>query len=80
MGRSKLGIGEPLDLAQGRFVNASIGARLSRGAVGFSLDIANLADARGNRFAFGNPFGVASGDQITPMVPRRVRIGIDARF
>jgi iron complex outermembrane recepter protein len=80
VGASRLGIGDPLDLAQGRYVNASIGARLSRGPVGLSLDIANLADARGNRFAFGNPFGVASGDQITPMVPRRVRIGIDARF
>lgn len=80
VGVSKLGIGDPLNLSQGRYVNASIGARLSRGAIGLSLDIANLADARGNRFAFGNPFGVANGDQITPMVPRRLRLGIDARF
>ena len=80
VGASKLGIGDPLDLSQGRYVNASIGARVSRGAIGLSFDIANLTDARGNRFAFGNPFGVANGDQITPMVPRRLRFGIDARF
>lgn len=80
VGASRLGIGAPLDVAQGRYVNTSIGARLSRGAIGLSLDVSNLLDVRGNRFAFGNPFGVKMQNQITPLVPKRVRVGIDLRF
>ncbi|MCY7279448.1 MAG: TonB-dependent receptor [Sphingomonas bacterium] len=80
VGGSKLGIGDLVDLSQGRYLTTSIGARLSHRDIGLSLDIANLTDARGNRFAFGNPFGIANGDQITPLVPRRLRLGFDVRF
>ena len=80
VGASRLGIGAPLDVPQGKYVNTSIGARLSRGAVGISVDVANLLDVRGNRFAFGNPFGIARRNQVTPLVPRRVRVGVDVRF
>lgn len=80
VGASLLGIGEPLDVSQGKYVNTSIGARLSRGAIGMSIDVANLLDARGNRFAFGNPFGIAQRNQVTPLIPRRVRVGVDFRF
>ena len=80
VGASKLGIGEPLDVAQGKYVNTSIGARLSRGPIGLSVDVNNLLDVRGNRFAYGNPFGIAQRNQITPLVPRRVRVGVDLRF
>lgn len=80
VGESQLGIGEPLEASQGGYVNTSIGARLSRGAVGLSFDVTNLGNVRGNRFAFGNPFGIAQQNQITPLVPRRIRAGIDLRF
>ena len=80
VGASNLGIGEPLEVSQGRYVNTSIGARLSRGAIGLSVDVTNLGDVRGNRFAYGNPFGIAQKNQITPLVPRRIRVGIDLRF
>ena len=80
VGASQLGIGEPLNVSQGRYVNSSMGARLSRGMIGLSFDINNLLDVRGNRFAFGNSFGIAQRNQITPLVPRRVRVGIDLRF
>ncbi len=80
VGSSKLGIGEPLEVSQGKYVNTSIGARLSRGALGLSVDVNNLLDVRGNRFAYGNPFGIAQRNQITPLVPRRVRVGVDLRF
>lgn len=80
VGRSQLGIGPPLDVGQGDYVVAAAGARLSRGRFGLSLDIDNIADARANRFAFGNPFGLERGDQETPLRPRTVRIGIDAKF
>jgi outer membrane receptor protein involved in Fe transport len=80
VGRSHLGIGAPIDLVQGGFVDGQIGGRLDFGRFGLSLDVDNVADARGNRFSFGNPFSVASGLQTTPLRPRTVRIGFDAAF
>jgi outer membrane receptor protein involved in Fe transport len=80
VGESHLGIGAPLDIDQGRFVDGQIGARLDFGRFGLSLDVDNIADARGNRFSFGNPFSVASRQQTTPLRPRTVRIGFDAAF
>lgn len=80
VGRSQLGIGPPLDVSQGRYLEASLGGRLGFGAFGLSIDVSNIGDVRGNRFAFGNPFGVADRDQITPLRPRSIRIGLDASF
>jgi outer membrane receptor protein involved in Fe transport len=80
VGESHLGIGAPLDIDQGRFVDGQIGARLDFGRFGLSLDVDNVADARGNRFSFGNPFSVASRQQTTPLRPRTIRIGFDAAF
>lgn len=80
VGHSRLGIGAPLDVRQGGYVEGSAGARLSFGNAGVSLDVTNLADVRGNRFAFGNPFGITDRNQVTPLRPRTVRLGFDARF
>jgi outer membrane receptor protein involved in Fe transport len=80
VGRSHLGIGAPIDLVQGGFVDGQVGGRLDFGRFGLSLDVDNVADARGNRFSFGNPFSVANGLQTTPLRPRTVRIGLDAEF
>lgn len=80
VGRSQLGIGTPFELPQGDYATARIGLRVATEKLGFSLDIDNLADVRGNRFAYGNPFGAALGNQITPLRPRNVRVGIDAKF
>jgi outer membrane receptor protein involved in Fe transport len=80
VGRSHLGIGAPIDLVQGGFVEGQLGGRLDFGRFGLSLDLDNVADARGNRFSFGNPFSVANGLQTTPLRPRTVRLGFDASF
>lgn len=80
VGHSQLGIGPPLDVKQGGFVEAQLGARLDFGQFAVSLDVDNLTDARGNRFSFGNPFTVGQGMQTTPLRPRTVRIGFDAHF
>ena len=39
----------------------------------------NLADTKGNRFALGTPFATGR-EQVTPLRPRTVRLGIDASF
>lgn len=80
VGRSQLGIGPPIDVRQGRYLEASAGGRLELGRVGLSLDVSNVGNVRGNRFAFGNPFGITARNQITPLRPRSVRIGLDAKF
>ena len=45
-----------------------------------SLGVTNIADVHGNRFSYGNPFGVISGNQITPLQPRTLHLEVDARF
>lgn len=80
VGKSYLGAGSPLDVPQGGYSVGSIGARLSTGRVGFSMDVDNLTNARANTFAFGNPFRLADRNQETPLRPRTVRVGVDIRF
>lgn len=80
VGSSQLGFGVPLDVGQGNYLETALGGRLDFGPVAVLLDISNLANARGNRFAYGNPFGLADRNQETPLRPRSIRIGIDARF
>lgn len=80
IGTSYLGPSDPFDIPQGDYLDTAIGARADFGRWGLSLAIENLFDSRANRFSYGNPFSVAEGNQRTPLRPRTVRIGIDARF
>lgn len=80
VGRSYLGATHPLDVTQGQYLVSGIGARIDFARFGISLDISNIGDARANTFAFGNPFGLSRQNQITPLRPRTVRLGFDARF
>ncbi|TCM16604.1 outer membrane receptor protein involved in Fe transport [Novosphingobium sp. PhB165] len=80
VGRSQLGIGVPLDVTQGGYAEADISAHVAFGHFGVTLGVDNLTDTRGNTFAFGNPFGLWRRDQITPLRPRTIRLGIDAAF
>jgi outer membrane receptor protein involved in Fe transport len=45
-----------------------------------TLGLDNLTDAAANRFAFGNPFGLAARNQVTPLRPRNVRLGVSAAW
>jgi outer membrane receptor protein involved in Fe transport len=80
VGKSRLGLGAPLNLHQGGYSVGDAGARLTLGRTGVSLDVTNIGDVRGNQFSLGNPFSVAAGNQITPLRPRTVRLGIDRAF
>jgi outer membrane receptor protein involved in Fe transport len=79
IGRSRLGVGPELGALQGDYVDTGLTMRVGRETLGLTLSITNLTDAEGNRFALGTPFAVGR-DQITPLRPRTVRIGIDASF
>ncbi|HEY0412771.1 MAG TPA: TonB-dependent receptor [Allosphingosinicella sp.] len=80
VGRSRLGIGAPLDTPQGDYIATDMGLRLGVGRLGISLDVENVTDVRGNRFSYGNPFTVANRMQTTPLRPRTVRMGVDLAF
>jgi iron complex outermembrane receptor protein len=80
IGTSYLGVSAPFDIPQGDYLDTAVGARADFGRWGLSVDIENLLNSRANRFSYGNPFSVADGRQRTPLRPRTVRIGIDARF
>lgn len=75
-GRSVLGTGDFLDVSQGRYWTADAFAALHLGKAELSITLQNLADRRANQFAFGNPFSLSLRDQLTPLRPRNLRIGI----
>lgn len=80
VGKSFLGPAPLLDIPQGQYFTGDITFRLDLARFGLSLDVRNVGNTRGNSFAFGNPFGVAARDQLTPLRPRTVRLGLDMRF
>lgn len=80
VGESRLGVGPVLNIPQGDYAVADIGARLIHGRYVLSAYVDNLADARGNTFAFGNPYSISRRDQVTPLRPRTLRIGLDLSF
>ncbi len=79
VGSSRLGVGPVLGQSQGSYLDSELTARLGLDAFGITAGISNLADVRGNRFALGTPF-TTGRDQVTPLRPRTLRIGIDAAF
>jgi outer membrane receptor protein involved in Fe transport len=79
IGRSRLGIGPELGEPQGDYVDTGVTLRVGREDIGVTLGVSNLTDAEGNRFALGTPFATGR-DQVTPLRPRTIRLGLDASF
>lgn len=79
VGRSRLGIGPELGELQGDYLDSGIDLRVGSDNIGVSLGLSNIANTRGNRFSLGTPFGVGR-QQVTPLRPRTLRVGFDARF
>ena len=64
--------------SMGNYTRTKLSAELSRGNVGVQLYVINPLDARGDTFAFGNPFNPDQTRQITPQRPRTVGVTISA--
>jgi len=79
IGKSRLGVGPELGAPQGDYVDSGLTVRVGREGFGVSLGISNIADVKGNRFSLGTPFAIGR-DQVTPLRPRTVRLGIDAAW
>ena len=80
VGPSHLGFGSLLDIRQGNYLVADATTSLAFERFAVSVNVSNLGDIRGNTFAYGNPFGLAQRNQITPLRPRTISLGISARF
>lgn len=80
IGQSTLGIGPLLSIPQGNYFVVDADLRLDVGSVTLSLNLDNIGNVRANTFAFGNPFGLAQHDQMTPLQPRTLRLGTAVRF
>jgi outer membrane receptor protein involved in Fe transport len=79
VGTSRLGIGSRLGQQQGDYFDSGLVARLVGKGWAMSLSATNLADQVGNRFAFGAPV-LMGEEQLTPLRPRTVRLGLDWAF
>ncbi|MGF7153311.1 TonB-dependent receptor [Novosphingobium gossypii] len=79
VGKSRLGIGPELGDPQGDYLDSGADLRIGTERYGVTLSLQNLTNSRGNRFSLGTPFGTGR-DQTTPLRPRSVRLGLDARF
>ncbi|WP_436805772.1 TonB-dependent receptor [Sphingomonas sp. DT-51] len=79
VGRSRLGVGPVLGQAQGDYLDNGLTARLALGPMALTASVTNLVDERGNRFALGTPF-TTGREQVTPLRPRTLRLGVDASF
>ncbi|MBA17242.1 MAG: TonB-dependent receptor [Sphingomonas sp.] len=79
VGPSRLGIGPELGARQGDYLDSGVTVRVGSPRLGVSASITNLTDTIGNRFALGTPFSIGR-DQVTPLRPRSLRLGIDASF
>lgn len=79
VGTSRLGVGPELGDLQGDYLDSGAIIRWGRENAGLTLSVTNIAGEEGNRFALGTPFATGRA-QITPLQPRTIRIGFDARF
>lgn len=79
VGESRLGIGPELGRPQGDYLDSGADLRVGTDRYGVTLAVSNLTNSQGNRFSLGTPFGTGR-DQVTPLRPRTLRLGLDARF
>jgi outer membrane receptor protein involved in Fe transport len=80
VGESVLGVGPILGEKQGEVTDIGLSARLEHGSHAFTLNVTNLLDEAGNRFAMGSPFTLIQNPQVTPLRPRSVRLGWQFAF
>lgn len=79
VGKSRLGVGPELGAPQGDYLDSGAQVRIGRDNFGVTVSLTNIADTQGNRFALGTPFAIGR-EQVTPLQPRTLRIGLDSRF
>lgn len=77
VGKSRLGIGPVLGTQQGGYLVSNLGLKWEGARSDIFLNVSNIFDAAGNRFALGTPFALPDGDAYTPLRPRTLLIGFN---
>ncbi|WP_293386420.1 TonB-dependent receptor [Phenylobacterium sp.] len=80
VGRSYLTFDGGVDNAMGGYASGRLAGTLRAQAWRATLYLDNVADERGNTFAFGNPFSRARATQATPLRPRTLGFGVAHSF
>jgi outer membrane receptor protein involved in Fe transport len=80
VGRSYLTFDGGLGNAMGGYATGRVAAALSAAVWRYTAFIDNVADERGNTFAYGNPFSRTRATQATPLRPRTVGVGLSRSF
>jgi iron complex outermembrane recepter protein len=77
VGKSRLGLGPLRGTEQGGYLQSNFGIKWERRQSDLFVNVTNLFDAIGNRYALGTPFALPDGDEYTPLRPRTVMIGFN---
>ncbi|HEX3365085.1 TonB-dependent receptor, partial [Phenylobacterium sp.] len=80
VGRSYLTFDGGLGNAMGGYASGRVAATLRAAVWRATAFVDNVADERGNTFAYGNPFSRARATQATPLRPRTVGLGLARSF
>jgi outer membrane receptor protein involved in Fe transport len=80
IGRSYLTFDGGLGNVMGGYASGRVAAALSSPDWRFTAFIDNVADERGNTFAYGNPFSRARATQATPLRPRTIGVEVSRGF
>ncbi len=80
VGRSYLTFDGGAGNAMGGYASGRLAMALSAKTWRASLYVDNIADERGNTFAFGNPFSRTRATQATPLRPRTVGLALSRSF
>ncbi len=80
VGRSYLTFDGGTGNAMGGYASGRIAGALVEEAWRATVYIDNIADERGNTFAYGNPFSRTRATQATPLRPRTIGIGLARSF
>jgi outer membrane receptor protein involved in Fe transport len=80
VGRSYLTFDGGLGNAMGGYASGRLAAALRTAAWRITVYVDNVADERGNTFAYGNPFSRARATQATPLRPRTLGLGLERSF
>ena len=80
VGRSYLTFDGGSGNAMGGYASSRIAGALGTEAWRVTAYVDNVADERGNTFAFGNPFSRARATQATPLRPRTIGLAVARAF
>jgi iron complex outermembrane receptor protein len=80
VGRSYLTFDGGSGNAMGGYASGRIAGALSTEIWRASVFVDNVADERGNTFAYGNPFSRTRATQATPLRPRTIGFGVSRSF